>query len=265
MEATQQLSDVGLLIQDLAQALVDCPANIEVRELISHSQTVLEVIVAGGEFGRVIGRSGHLADALRILCRNIGGACRRRLVLEFVEGSSSHLPRFSPALTGEDADLQVKGLLERLIAALVDAPQAVKVHLVTGHHAALYEVDVAPEDVPRLIGKRGMSAEAIRDLLTSMGLKNHLRHGDCGAALEPADGPMNHAYTRAQLRELFQKSGLTQEEFARRCGLTQSSIARLLAGQRRPQLETLVKVCCAFQVDLRYFIRELGDDVSRSS
>ncbi len=68
---------------------------------------------------------------------------------------------------------------------------------------------------------------------------------------------MNYEYMRARLCELFDYFGLTQEQFGDRCGLTQSTITPLLAGRRRPQLETLVKVCHAFQLNISYFVQEL--------
>lgn len=68
---------------------------------------------------------------------------------------------------------------------------------------------------------------------------------------------MNYHYTRQQLGRLFRQSGLTQMEFAQRCGISQSAINRVLSGRRRPQLETLVRVCQAFGVGMQEFVEEL--------
>ena len=71
---------------------------------------------------------------------------------------------------------------------------------------------------------------------------------------------MNYDYTRSQLRQLIVASGLTQQAFAQKCGLSQSSVARFLSGKRRPHLETLVKVCRAFHLEIQHFIQETRSD-----
>ena len=67
---------------------------------------------------------------------------------------------------------------------------------------------------------------------------------------------MDYDYTRNQLQALFDRTGLTQKEFADLCNLTQSTVTRLLAGKRSPQLSTIVKICLAFRVQPHFFVRE---------
>ena len=71
---------------------------------------------------------------------------------------------------------------------------------------------------------------------------------------------MDYDYTRNKLRALFDQTGLTQKDFAQMCGLTQSTVTRLLSGKRSPQLITLVKICQAFKVKPSFFVRELQED-----
>ncbi len=68
----------GLLLL-FARGLVREPGRVRVRERSEPGRTVLELSVAPGDRGRVIGREGHTASALRTLldalARRRGGAC----------------------------------------------------------------------------------------------------------------------------------------------------------------------------------------------
>lgn len=67
------------LMERLVQALVDEPGAVEVRQLQAGSVTILEVHVASPDIGKVIGKSGATAAALRTLLWAAAGrvkACR---------------------------------------------------------------------------------------------------------------------------------------------------------------------------------------------
>ena len=53
------------LIEDIAKALVDIPEEVSVREVQGEQVTVLELKVAPSDLGKVIGRQGRTAAALR--------------------------------------------------------------------------------------------------------------------------------------------------------------------------------------------------------
>ena len=67
------------LVSLLARGLVREPGSVRVREHEDGGRRVLELAVAPGDRGRVIGRGGHTAAALRILvdslARRRGGSC----------------------------------------------------------------------------------------------------------------------------------------------------------------------------------------------
>lgn len=63
------------LVVLLARGLVREPGRVRVHEHAEHDRTVLELSVAPGDRGRVIGREGRTADALRTL---VGALARRR-------------------------------------------------------------------------------------------------------------------------------------------------------------------------------------------
>jgi len=57
------------LISYIAKSLVDDPAEVKVNRRVSNGTIVLELRVAPDDTGRVIGKGGHVANAMRTLLR----------------------------------------------------------------------------------------------------------------------------------------------------------------------------------------------------
>lgn len=60
-------SPVMAVVEAAARALVDAPDAVRVTEAVHRGTTVVELTVAPGDTGKVIGRQGRIADALRTL------------------------------------------------------------------------------------------------------------------------------------------------------------------------------------------------------
>jgi len=74
------------LVAELARRLVDEPDAVRVEQYEDEDGTlVFELTVAEGDIGKVIGRQGRLARALRTIVRAGGVAAGRRLALEIVD------------------------------------------------------------------------------------------------------------------------------------------------------------------------------------
>ena len=73
------------LIEDIAKALVDIPEEVSVREVQGEQVTVLELKVAPSDLGKVIGRQGRTARAIRTLLGATGMKLNRRFTLEILE------------------------------------------------------------------------------------------------------------------------------------------------------------------------------------
>ncbi|MBA3427509.1 MAG: KH domain-containing protein [Actinobacteria bacterium] len=73
------------LLEWLARQLVDDPDAVRVDEVEREDGTVLQLYVAPDDRGKVIGRSGRIARALRTVVRASSVRSRRRVVLEIVE------------------------------------------------------------------------------------------------------------------------------------------------------------------------------------
>jgi uncharacterized protein len=76
---------VGELLDYLARRLVDEPDAVRVEEVEEDDALVLRLQVAPDDVGKVIGRQGRIARALRTLVRAGGAHEGRRLVLEIVD------------------------------------------------------------------------------------------------------------------------------------------------------------------------------------
>ena len=73
------------LVIEIVRALVDQPEAVSVNEIESNQTAVLEVSVAKTDLGKVIGKRGRTAQAIRTIISAAGGARRKRYILEIVE------------------------------------------------------------------------------------------------------------------------------------------------------------------------------------
>jgi uncharacterized protein len=73
------------LLAYLARRLVDDPDAVRVEEEERDDATVLRLHVAKDDVGKVIGRQGRIARALRAIVRAGGARQRRRLILEIAD------------------------------------------------------------------------------------------------------------------------------------------------------------------------------------
>ena len=73
------------LIEEIAKALVDNPEQVAVKEVEGEQTTVLELRVAQTDLGKVIGKQGRTARAIRTLLGAAGLKLRKRFVLEILE------------------------------------------------------------------------------------------------------------------------------------------------------------------------------------
>ena len=69
----------------------------------------------------------------------------------------------------------MKDLVQYLVTELVEHPEAVVVNEARGHDGTIYEVEVDPADVGKVIGKGGKTANAIRALVKAAASKTYGR------------------------------------------------------------------------------------------
>ncbi len=73
------------LIRYMAQALVDNPDRVEVTEVVGEQTSVLELRVAKEDLGKVIGKQGRTAKAMRTILSAASTKVHKRSVLEIIE------------------------------------------------------------------------------------------------------------------------------------------------------------------------------------
>jgi predicted RNA-binding protein YlqC (UPF0109 family) len=73
------------LIKFIAQELVDFPDQVSVEEIEGHQTSVLELKVAKADLGKVIGKQGRTARAMRTLLSAASAKIKKRTVLEIIE------------------------------------------------------------------------------------------------------------------------------------------------------------------------------------
>jgi len=73
------------LLEEIAKALVDNPEDVQVTEVAGEQTTVLELRVRNEDLGKVIGRQGRTARAIRTLLAAAGMKMHKRFVLEILE------------------------------------------------------------------------------------------------------------------------------------------------------------------------------------
>jgi len=73
------------LIKHIAQALVDNPDEVDVTEVVGESTSVIELKVAKEDLGKIIGKRGRTASALRTIISASSAKLKKRVVLEILE------------------------------------------------------------------------------------------------------------------------------------------------------------------------------------
>ena len=73
------------LIEYIAKGLVDYPDEVKVTEVVGEKTTVVELRVARDDLGKVIGKQGRTARAMRTILNAAATKMKKRAVLEILE------------------------------------------------------------------------------------------------------------------------------------------------------------------------------------
>ena len=73
------------LLENIARALVDYPDSVSVKQIDSERVIVLELRVAGDDMGKVIGKQGRIAKAIRTVVNAAAVKENKRVVVEIVQ------------------------------------------------------------------------------------------------------------------------------------------------------------------------------------
>ena len=72
------------LVEYIAKSLVDDPSQVHVEQIDRGGNTILELEVAQEDMGRVIGKNGRVANAMRVLVRVLAAKQGKRITLDIL-------------------------------------------------------------------------------------------------------------------------------------------------------------------------------------
>ena len=73
------------LIETIAKALVDYPEQVRVKQIEGESILILELRVAQGDIGKIIGKQGRTVQAIRTILAGASGKLGKRATLEIID------------------------------------------------------------------------------------------------------------------------------------------------------------------------------------
>jgi len=81
----RRINPMKNLLIEIVTALVDNPEQVQVAEIEGSQTTILELKVAKSDMGKVIGKHGKTANAIRAILNAASGKTRKKFTLEIVE------------------------------------------------------------------------------------------------------------------------------------------------------------------------------------
>ncbi len=76
---------MGELVKVIAQALVDNPEEVQVSEIEGTQSVIIELKVASDDMGKVIGKQGRIAKAIRTVVKAAATRENKRVVVEIIQ------------------------------------------------------------------------------------------------------------------------------------------------------------------------------------
>ncbi|MDK2919295.1 MAG: uncharacterized protein PWQ37_2028 [Candidatus Petromonas sp.] len=76
---------MGELVKTIAQALVDHPEEVHVNEIEGTQSVIIELKVAADDMGKVIGKQGRIAKAIRTVVKAAATRENKRVVVEIIQ------------------------------------------------------------------------------------------------------------------------------------------------------------------------------------
>lgn len=76
---------MGELVKIIAKALVDNPDEVHVNEIEGSQSVIIELKVASEDMGKVIGKQGRIAKAIRTVVKAAATKENRRVVVEIIQ------------------------------------------------------------------------------------------------------------------------------------------------------------------------------------
>ncbi len=79
------MSQLKEFVEFMAKSIVDSPEEVQVTEVAGEKTTVIELRVASEDLGKIIGKQGRTAKAIRSILNAAAAKMKKRAVLEILE------------------------------------------------------------------------------------------------------------------------------------------------------------------------------------
>ena len=79
------MSQLKEFVEFMAKSIVDSPEEVQVTEVAGEKTTVIELRVASEDLGKIIGKQGRTAKAIRSILNAAAAKVKKRAVLEILE------------------------------------------------------------------------------------------------------------------------------------------------------------------------------------
>lgn len=76
---------MGEIVAYIAKSLVDNPEAVEVSETFGQQSIIIELKVAPGDMGKVIGKQGRIAKAIRTVVRAVATKENKKVIIEIID------------------------------------------------------------------------------------------------------------------------------------------------------------------------------------
>ena len=73
------------ILETIIKNLVEKPDEISINEIVGEKTIVYKVTVASGDMGKVIGRNGKTAQAIRSIMKSVASKQQKRVSIEFID------------------------------------------------------------------------------------------------------------------------------------------------------------------------------------
>jgi len=80
----EQRASLGHLIETIVRSLVDNPSEVQVKQIEGEKTVIVEVKVAPSDLGKVIGKEGRIATAIRTLARAAATKMGKKVTVEIL-------------------------------------------------------------------------------------------------------------------------------------------------------------------------------------
>jgi hypothetical protein len=84
-EKTMEHIQIKELVEFITRALADDPSQVQVKEIVGQQISVFEIRAAKSDLGKIIGKQGQTAHAMRTIANAVAAKLGKRAVLEILE------------------------------------------------------------------------------------------------------------------------------------------------------------------------------------